>query len=92
MAVWAYVFLPETRGYALENVRWLFEDHVVVRAMEDAPGGKVFLRSRKRATPVEVLKARAEHWDVETEEVRTSRSVDEKKTKRTEEKVAEVHV
>lgn len=59
MATWAYFFLPETRGYALEEVRYLFENDTILRAVQDAPGGKIFLGS-KRATPVAELKAAAE--------------------------------
>ncbi|THG96260.1 hypothetical protein EW026_g5537 [Hermanssonia centrifuga] len=59
MATWTYFCLPETRGYALEDIRYLFEQDVVVRALEDAPGGKIFL-GQKRAVPVAELKAAAE--------------------------------
>ncbi|KAI0745919.1 general substrate transporter [Earliella scabrosa] len=58
MVVWAYAFLPETTGYALEDVHWLFEDEMITRALQDAPGGKIFLGT-KRATPVEELRAAA---------------------------------
>ncbi|KAI0315088.1 general substrate transporter [Amylostereum chailletii] len=55
MAVWAYTCLPETTGYALEDVHWLFEDKVLTRALQDAPGGKMFL-GRRRAVPVAELR------------------------------------
>lgn len=55
MAVWTYLFLPETKGYALEDIKYLFEKDVIVRSLEDAPGGRVFLGS-KRATPVEDMR------------------------------------
>ncbi|KAI0696926.1 sugar transporter [Cytidiella melzeri] len=58
MSLWAYFFLPETKGYALEDIRYLFEDDVVVRALQDAPGGRLFLGG-KRAVPVALLKAQA---------------------------------
>jgi sugar porter (SP) family MFS transporter len=58
MAVWAYIFLPETAAVALEDIRYLFEKDVVVRALQDAPGGRIFLRDR-RATPVAELKRAA---------------------------------
>ncbi|KAI0342634.1 general substrate transporter [Trametopsis cervina] len=60
MAIWAYFFLPETKGYALEDVRFLFDDDVMVRALQDAPGGRLFLRGRT-AVPVEQLKRAAEN-------------------------------
>ncbi|KAI0091157.1 general substrate transporter [Irpex rosettiformis] len=64
MSIWAYFFLPETKGYALEDIRYLFEQDVIVRSLEDAPGGRIFLNG-KRAAPVKQLKAvaeaRAEH-------------------------------
>ncbi|KAF7796449.1 hypothetical protein EIP86_007626 [Pleurotus ostreatoroseus] len=59
MALWTYFFLPETKGYALEDIRYLFEQDVVLRAIQDAPGGRIFIGQR-RAAPVEVLKAQAE--------------------------------
>lgn len=59
MSIWTYFFLPETKGRALEDIRYLFEDRVVIRALQDAPGGKLFLGGR-RAAPVEELKAAAE--------------------------------
>jgi sugar porter (SP) family MFS transporter len=58
MAFWAYALLPETTGVALEDVHFLFEDRMVVRALQDAPLGKLFLGG-KRARPVEEL--RREH-------------------------------
>ncbi|KAK0236086.1 general substrate transporter [Armillaria nabsnona] len=54
MSIWAYVFLPETSGYALEDIKYLFEKDVIIRSLQDAPGGSFFLRG-KRAVPVEEL-------------------------------------
>ncbi|PBL03420.1 general substrate transporter [Armillaria gallica] len=54
MTIWAYVFLPETSGYALEDIKYLFEKDVILRSLQDAPGGTIFLRG-KRAVPVEEL-------------------------------------
>ncbi|KAK7033277.1 general substrate transporter [Favolaschia claudopus] len=47
MAVWAYACLPETTGYALEDIGLLFEEDVVLRAVGDAPGGKWLLGGRR---------------------------------------------
>ncbi|KAF8206222.1 general substrate transporter [Mycena galopus ATCC 62051] len=47
MALWAYVCLPETTGYALEDIHLLFESEVILRAVGDAPGGRVFLGGRR---------------------------------------------
>jgi sugar porter (SP) family MFS transporter len=52
--IWVYVFLPETKGIALEDIKYLFENDMVVRALQDAPGGHVFL-GKKHATPVAEL-------------------------------------
>lgn len=59
MSLWTYFFLPETGGYALEDIKYLFEEDTVLRALQDAPGGKVFI-GKRRAVPVEQLKAAAE--------------------------------
>jgi len=58
MAVWAYIFLPETAAVALEDIRHLFEKDVLIRALQDAPGGRIFLGNR-RATPIAELKRAA---------------------------------
>lgn len=57
MVVWTYFCLPETKGYALEDIRYLFERDTIVRAIQDAPGGR-FLLGSKRVPSVEELKAR----------------------------------
>lgn len=59
MVVWAYFCLPETAGVALEDIRLLFEHDVVVRALRDAPGGRLFLGG-KQAVPIAELKAQEE--------------------------------
>ncbi|KAL4062875.1 general substrate transporter [Scleroderma yunnanense] len=55
MVVWVYVCIPETTGYPLEDIRFLFEKDVIVRSLQDAPGGRTFL-GKRRATPMEELK------------------------------------
>jgi hypothetical protein len=55
MAVWTYICLPETSGYALEDIKYLFENDVILRSLQDAPGGRFFLRG-KRVPSVEELK------------------------------------
>ncbi|KAJ7158562.1 general substrate transporter [Mycena filopes] len=58
MAVWAWLCLPETTGYALEDIGLLFEHDVILRSVQDAPGGKWFLGER-RAAPIEKLRESA---------------------------------
>lgn len=55
MAVWAYFLLPETTGVALEDIKYLFEKNMIIRSLQDAPGGRVFLGGT-RALPVEELR------------------------------------
>lgn len=55
MSAWTYFCLPETAGYALEDIRYLFEKDVVLRALGDAPGGRLFI-GKRRAVPVDVLR------------------------------------
>ncbi|KAH7884796.1 general substrate transporter [Phlebopus sp. FC_14] len=55
MALWVYIFIPETTGYPLEDVRFLFEKDIIVRSLQDAPGGRVFL-GKRCAVSVEELK------------------------------------
>ncbi|TFK49680.1 general substrate transporter [Heliocybe sulcata] len=67
MAAWAYCLLPETTGYALEDIKYLFEKDVVVRALQDAPGGKVFL-GRRRAASVGELRAAGEQSEASSDD------------------------
>ncbi len=76
MALWAYVCYPETSGYALEDIKYLFEKDVIVRSLQDAPGGKIFLRGR-RAVPIEELKGAKGDGDALNSNV-NKRSVDER--------------
>ncbi|KAJ7761960.1 general substrate transporter [Mycena maculata] len=55
MAAWAWLCLPETTGYALEDIGLLFEKDVILRAVQDAPGGRFFLGQR-RAAPIAELR------------------------------------
>jgi hypothetical protein len=48
MVIWTYVALPETSGISLEHIHLLFEDQVIIRSLQDAPGGRLFL-GKKRA-------------------------------------------
>lgn len=59
MAAWVYVFIPETTGYPLEDIKYLFESDIILRSLEDAPGGKIFI-GKRRAISVEELKAAAD--------------------------------
>ncbi|KAG2133567.1 general substrate transporter [Suillus bovinus] len=56
MAAWVYIFIPETSGYPLEDIKYLFEKDIIIRSLQDAPGGKIFL-GKRRAVSVEELKA-----------------------------------
>ncbi|KAJ3922930.1 general substrate transporter [Lentinula edodes] len=62
MAGWAYVFFPETAGFALEDIHFLFENDVIVRALQDAPLGRLFI-GKKSALPVEELRKRETEID-----------------------------
>ncbi|KAJ7650111.1 general substrate transporter [Roridomyces roridus] len=55
MVVWTWFCLPETTGYALEDIGLLFEKDVILRSVQDAPGGRLFLGQR-RAVPIEELR------------------------------------
>ncbi|KAJ7476119.1 general substrate transporter [Mycena latifolia] len=61
MAFWAWLCLPETTGYALEDIGLLFEKDVILRSVQDAPGGRLFLGTR-RAAPIKEL-----HGDTESD-------------------------
>ncbi|KAJ6576682.1 general substrate transporter [Mycena vulgaris] len=55
MAFWAWLCLPETTGYALEDIGLLFEKDVILRSLQDAPGGRLFIGTR-RAPPIGELR------------------------------------
>ncbi|KAJ7134894.1 general substrate transporter [Mycena epipterygia] len=71
MAFWAWLCLPETAGFGLEEIGLLFEKDVILRALQDAPGGRIFIGNR-RAGPVGKLPVvtaiRVQLRDSETEE------------------------
>jgi hypothetical protein len=74
MAVWAYAGLPETAGVALEDVRLLFEHQVFVRALRDAPGGRIFLGGRRAPGVAELKRA---HVRDEVEESQEGKKTEE---------------
>ncbi|KAJ7077152.1 general substrate transporter [Mycena belliarum] len=59
MSFWAWLCLPETTGYALEDIGLLFEKDIILRSVQDAPGGRFFLGTR-RAAPIEKLRGDAD--------------------------------
>jgi hypothetical protein len=67
MAAWSYVCLPETSGYALEDIKYLFERDVIIRSLQDAPGGKLFLRGRRARSVVLLREGEAEGDDPDGE-------------------------
>ncbi|KAG9316127.1 general substrate transporter [Chiua virens] len=64
MAVLVWVGVPETTGVPLEDIKWLFEEELWIRCVQDAPGGRWIL-GKRRARSVEELKNRAEGVVVE---------------------------
>jgi len=58
MAVLVWVGGPETTGVPLEDVKWLFEEDLWLRCIQDAPGGR-FLLGKRRAASIDELKQRA---------------------------------
>ncbi|KAF9068982.1 general substrate transporter [Rhodocollybia butyracea] len=73
MAVWAYVAYPETSGYALEDIHYLFENDVIVRALKDAPLGRIFV-GKRHVLSVEELRKR--DMDVDRKSVKEDDSKD----------------
>ncbi|THU84179.1 general substrate transporter [Dendrothele bispora CBS 962.96] len=72
MSVWTYACFPETKGVALEDVKYLFEKDVVVRALQDAPGGRIFLKAFFRGRMAEDVKILREQDDQSEERRRES--------------------
>ncbi|KAG5340866.1 hypothetical protein C0989_000220 [Termitomyces sp. Mn162] len=73
MTLWAYFLLPETKGYALEEIRYLFENDVILRALVDAPCGRIFIGSR---CPVSVGELRSKVEGTEKIPAKTPVSID----------------
>ncbi|KAK7060304.1 hypothetical protein VNI00_001069 [Paramarasmius palmivorus] len=82
MSVWVYFFLPETRGVALEDMKYLFGEGWMIRSLQDAPMGYIFLGGKK-AEPIEVLRETDEESglretllnDAEDEDVEDTRKI-----------------
>ncbi|KAG2337459.1 general substrate transporter [Suillus weaverae] len=84
MVVWVYIFIPETTGYPLEDIKYLFEKDIIVRSLEDAPGGRIFL-GKRRAVSMEELKA------VDALPTSSSKDISEELRSRSEEESAQSH-
>ncbi|KAF9004026.1 general substrate transporter [Cyathus striatus] len=73
MVLWSYVFLPETTGYALEDIKYLFNEDITLRSLQDAPGGRLFI-GKRRAKSIEELRMQEEtSSNLEVSESKTSR-------------------
>lgn len=84
MVVWVYIFIPETTGYPLEDIKYLFEKDIIVRSLEDAPGGRIFL-GKRRTVSMEELKA------VDALPTSSSKDISEELRSRSEEESAQGH-
>ncbi|KAG1856107.1 general substrate transporter [Suillus subluteus] len=52
----SFIMAAWTTGYPLEDIKYLFEKDIIVRSLEDAPGGRIFI-GKRRAVLVEELRA-----------------------------------
>uniref|UniRef100_A0A0W0FGU6 Major facilitator superfamily (MFS) profile domain-containing protein n=1 Tax=Moniliophthora roreri TaxID=221103 RepID=A0A0W0FGU6_MONRR len=60
MSFWAYAFFPETKGVSLEDIKYIFAEKWIIRSLQDAPFGTVFLNGQ-RAESIEELRRRDEN-------------------------------
>ncbi|KAG1887160.1 hypothetical protein F4604DRAFT_1889886 [Suillus subluteus] len=52
----SFIMAAWTTGYPLEDIKYLFEKDIIVRSLEDAPWGRIFV-GKRRAVSMKELKA-----------------------------------